>query len=582
MLHFPSSAYHAPSPNSKAVLPSRTDSLKLNATQQKAATHQIFTTVEEELHDARRVHSHGQEEDLRAALGMVVERLGEVSTMLSDAYKTSADLEVQLNVAKSNLALVIANNEMLEDALKQRDSTTQNTVGWRRTSGRAYSTDDALQAVSPHPDNIPTATPVDSPAQESTRFFKFRFTPGSSATRPSSPAIPPAHLNSPSMPALGVVKEKKEEREKELERELEKEKKAREDAKKEKEALEEELESLSQALFEEANKMVATERIRRADVEEELREAKLEKEALRSALRLLEGQASSTSSPAIPSTESTLPSSLSISSLRLSQSPTSISDPAIPYSISPNATRRLQVPPPAPLSVPTTPFDYDASFDTTPRQEESMQAPPSPASTPASAVGEPGKEPESKLVSESEETKMGCVDVEAELLLVSPPLFMKTEEEKDAVLKEAIVETTQPTEGIFASTKSVDDFVAPTMSETLTEPPKPSKLSEDTDTAPPVPRAALKAPSESQEAGNETAPTITSNAEPEKEVEKQESSQQEREAQQEEAQKGEDAHKGEETQKEDVKEKETQQQQSSLHLFPHEHDPWADAVPSRE
>ena len=35
------------------------------------------------------------------------------STLLSDAYKSQAELEVQLNVAKSNLQLVISNNEML-------------------------------------------------------------------------------------------------------------------------------------------------------------------------------------------------------------------------------------------------------------------------------------------------------------------------------------------------------------------------------------------------------------------------------------------------------------------------------------
>ncbi|KAG6839672.1 hypothetical protein C0991_000365 [Blastosporella zonata] len=444
MIHFPST-YH--SQNTSSALPSRTDSLKLNATQQKAATHQIFTTVEEELHDARRVHSHGQEDDLRAALGMVVERLGEVSTMLSDAYKTSAELEVQLNVAKSNLALVIANNEMLEDALKQRDSTTQN-VGWRRTSGRAYSTDDALNSAtiaSPHPggDNTPTATPIDSPAQESSRFFKFRFTPGSSSisSRPGTPGASPAaaHLNSPSLPALGVVKEKEREREKELEKELEKERKAREEAKKEKEALEEELESLSQALFEEANKMVATERIRRADVEEELREAKLEKDALRSALRLLEGQASASASPSLPSAPiPSAPFSLAAipspsPSPTLTLSPTSVTElekekePApqeLPPSLSSSSTARPSIPPPAPLLVPTTPFDYDATFDptsATPTQRAGVKVEHSP---------EQDEEPVS--VSETEETKE-LSEVEAALLPSPSPQSEESKQSQTAV-----------------------------------------------------------------------------------------------------------------------------------------------------
>ncbi|KAG6915142.1 hypothetical protein DXG01_013059 [Tephrocybe rancida] len=389
MLHFPSSTYSSPNPSAKsAPLPNRTDSLKLNATQQKVSSQgAIFNVIEEELHDARRVHSHGQEEDLRAALGMVCERLSGLSTMLGEAYKTSADLEVQLNVAKSNLALVSANNEMLEDALKQRDSTTQN-VGWRRTSGRAYSTDDALQHAG---DQTPTDT--NSPAQESSRFFKFRFTPGggASVSHPGSPAIPGANLNSPSLPALGVVKERDRERDKEREKELEKEleeaRRGREAAKKEKEALEEELESLSQALFEEANKMVASERIRRADVEEELREAKLEKDALRSALRLLEGQAT----PALPSAPSSPPAPAPNDSPVITLSPTTVAAHVaaqeLPPSLQNTATampKRAPPPPPAPLSVPTTPFDYDATFNDTgatptPRPDTTAPAPPASA-----------------------------------------------------------------------------------------------------------------------------------------------------------------------------------------------------------
>jgi len=94
----------------------------------------IFSKIEEELHDARRVHSHGQEEDLHYALIMVIDRVSELSSLLNDD-KAQAEIEVQLNVAKSNLQLVIANNEMLEDALK-RDSGQSKDVGWRRTSVR--------------------------------------------------------------------------------------------------------------------------------------------------------------------------------------------------------------------------------------------------------------------------------------------------------------------------------------------------------------------------------------------------------------------------------------------------------------
>jgi hypothetical protein len=54
--------------------------------------------------------------------------------------------------------------------------------------------------------------------------------------------------------------------------------------------MEAELESLSQALFEEANKMVADERRKRAEVEEALKEVKEEREALRQTIKVLGGR----------------------------------------------------------------------------------------------------------------------------------------------------------------------------------------------------------------------------------------------------------------------------------------------------
>ena len=55
--------------------------------------------------------------------------------------------------------------------------------------------------------------------------------------------------------------------------------------------VEAELENLSQALFEEANKMVADERKKRAEVEESLKEVKDEREALRQTIKVLGGGA---------------------------------------------------------------------------------------------------------------------------------------------------------------------------------------------------------------------------------------------------------------------------------------------------
>ena len=67
MLHFPSKLQT----NGPSGAPRR--STDLNATQHKTSSHPIFSQVEDELHDARRVYSHGQEEDLRSALIVVID-----------------------------------------------------------------------------------------------------------------------------------------------------------------------------------------------------------------------------------------------------------------------------------------------------------------------------------------------------------------------------------------------------------------------------------------------------------------------------------------------------------------------------
>ncbi|KAJ6483965.1 hypothetical protein C8R45DRAFT_1075281 [Mycena sanguinolenta] len=326
MLHFASALQNGGS----SGMPRRSDSL--NATQQKAAgSHPIFLTIEQELHDARRVGSHGQEDDLRAALNMVINRVTELSSLLSEAYKSQAELELQLNVTKSNLQLVIANNEMLEEALK---SGGGRDVGWRRSSG-ATNTDRPASVASQH--SPPGPPPGESPTEGSSnsRFFKTFF----NGTRPGTPTHPPPqaqHLTSPSLPSLHGHEEEalsaalqaarasaeKARQDAERERQLAiRERKAADKARadavaaaRDKIALEAEIESLSQALFEEANQMVASERKQRAEAEgeleklrplaeelkrtksalsedrEELREAREEREALRSALRVIEGE----------------------------------------------------------------------------------------------------------------------------------------------------------------------------------------------------------------------------------------------------------------------------------------------------
>ncbi|KAF7973266.1 hypothetical protein HWV62_15699 [Athelia sp. TMB] len=311
----------------------------------------IFGAVEDDVKDAKRVGTHGQEEDLRAALGKIILRVEELSTLLRVAYRSKTDLETNLEVARSNLKLVQANNDMLEEALKRSDT---KDVGWKRWSAREglrieeerpKSLDESARSngstaslpaqppltSSPPPEAVnPIAVsspvspnpPATTTAAESRFFRGFRFASSSGSSTPTTRASRSptrsvtSPLNSPSLPSLVPEKVKeaeaarekerekdkemelerqkeKEEREKKLEeltKALEKEKAERVKAIEDKAALEEEIESLSQALFEEANKMVAHERIKRAETEDELREAQQEKEALRSALKLLEGE----------------------------------------------------------------------------------------------------------------------------------------------------------------------------------------------------------------------------------------------------------------------------------------------------
>lgn len=212
--------------------------------------------------------------------------------MLKDAFKAQTDSQTELTLAKSNLQLALANNEMLEDALKRDAGGHARDVGWRRWSAREQqerqaeedrrrSVDSAgshdVALASPVPQSQPSPNPTSplphsasvasqAPSSDS-RFFRFRFGSGSatSGQSPSSPRVPAlngsqspkvngqaqaSHLTSASLPSLVPTRD----REKELEdmtAELKREREARAVAFKEKASLEAELESLSQALFEE-------------------------------------------------------------------------------------------------------------------------------------------------------------------------------------------------------------------------------------------------------------------------------------------------------------------------------------------
>lgn len=218
------------------------------------------------------------------------------STLLRVAYRATTELETSLEVARSNLKLVQANNDMLEEALKRSDT---KDVGWKRWSARegmrieeerpkslddsARSSGNASTASLPAPPpstspaldaGAPATVTVSSPVTPNppapsvvseSRFFRgFRFGSSTPTTHDSrSPTRSfTSPLNSPSLPSLVPDKDSAEvareneraEREKELEeltKALEKEKVERVKATDDKAALEDEIESLSQALFEE-------------------------------------------------------------------------------------------------------------------------------------------------------------------------------------------------------------------------------------------------------------------------------------------------------------------------------------------
>lgn len=201
----------------------------------------------------------------------------------------------------------LANNDMLEDALKR--SSGSKDVGWRRSAAHAEPApaseqhDGSPEIAEGELSPPPTATVSSAPATQDSRFFRFRFSSG--RTTPQPPGSPPmsasrstpGHLTSASLPSLVPLvapepnTKELDDAKAELEEArtaLERERVALARSLEDKRNLEEELESLSQALFEEANKMVAQERIKRAEAEEELGEARAEKDALRAALRLIE------------------------------------------------------------------------------------------------------------------------------------------------------------------------------------------------------------------------------------------------------------------------------------------------------
>lgn len=120
-----------------------------------------------------------------------------------------------MNLAKSNLQLVISNNEMLEEALKRETPCNARDVGWRRWSAREvqnHSTENSeerprsldygplnesgtptvpstaamvlVNGVKPPAWTGSTPQPTTPIASQESRFFRFRFSGESDTTHP--------------------------------------------------------------------------------------------------------------------------------------------------------------------------------------------------------------------------------------------------------------------------------------------------------------------------------------------------------------------------------------------------------------
>jgi hypothetical protein len=242
------------------------------------------------------------------------------SALLKSAHVKQSETETQLALARSNLQMAQANTDLLDDALKRANASARSSAppsGWRHSSA-----DSSASGPAPETPTSPDSAGVAEPKREKEGFF-------ASFGRAHGP--PPQalaalrgqnHAASASMPSLlpaagadaaaaaaaaDAAKKQVEDLTKALDAERARSEKAAED----KTALEGELESLSQALFEEvclpaslftsvaeytlmthaqANKMVASERMRAAEAAEEATEAARQRDALAQALRVLEAE----------------------------------------------------------------------------------------------------------------------------------------------------------------------------------------------------------------------------------------------------------------------------------------------------
>ncbi|KAF9515012.1 hypothetical protein BS47DRAFT_1381687 [Hydnum rufescens UP504] len=274
--------------------------------------------------------------ELRELAERLVDKVKVLVKALSRLEETRDELQTSLTVTSSNLTLALSNTEMLEEALKRAGGGGGKDLGWRRWSDRegagllkrssASVSFSSTATVPEHDDHFSGKRAyINGTESEASNSRGASPTPTISARHISILAplsssgnatarVQGSHLVSASLPSLAATiapglfppgdntsrddvsdsqspvspTDQYKQRVEELEKLLASEREARDEALAGKTKIEGEVENLTAVLFEEANKMVAMERKRVAEVEEELQIAQDEREALRGALKVVE------------------------------------------------------------------------------------------------------------------------------------------------------------------------------------------------------------------------------------------------------------------------------------------------------
>lgn len=238
--------------------------------------------------------------ELRSALREVLERVQSlVRDSLTQLTQTESHKELAashssllttLKISRSNLVMAEANTEMLEEELRRAKAAA------RANMPRPAGIDTAGRVSGEH---LPARSPSTAafPGKESKGWFGIK-KPAGSLPSPSGSESGGLRVSTDVQRTSTPAPEDEVVR---LRSQLDTQAAELETLKTGKKEIEAELEGLSQALFEEANKMVADERRKRAEVEETLKEINGECEVLKETIKVLGGRPEE---PPTPSAES--------------------------------------------------------------------------------------------------------------------------------------------------------------------------------------------------------------------------------------------------------------------------------------